>query len=127
MSEIALHQAALLRADRNVPAVQTRYACCTARAPQFNVARLGCKKLTRFFPVQALLGIDEASDEGQDDLESSVRREQACRALQAEAIELTDRLEVVHDASVRNLEALLCQLQGLICTYITMSDRVMDE
>lgn len=64
---------------------------------------------------QALLGISRSAsvDPGAVGL-SGIRREQACRALQAEALHLYEQLEVGHDLSTKCFEASLAVMQMLI-------------
>lgn len=80
-----------------------------------------CAMGARASPHSALLGITVASP-GEDQYAdfavstaAGVRREQACRSIHAQSLDLVHDLEISYDTSIVNLEALIVVMQMLIC------------
>ncbi|ORY79756.1 hypothetical protein BCR35DRAFT_304581 [Leucosporidium creatinivorum] len=78
-----------------------------------------CAMGARSTPHSALLGISSAASADPRSVGlSGIRRNQACRALEAEAIELYEKLEVGHDLSVKSFEASIAMMQMFIHTEL---------
>ncbi|SCZ90713.1 BZ3500_MvSof-1268-A1-R1_Chr1-3g02176 [Microbotryum saponariae] len=74
-----------------------------------------CALGVRATPHSGLLGIPEVDpSDSRAMIVSGVRREQTYKALHAEAMDLSDRLEIAHDPSQPALEALMVQMQALM-------------
>ncbi|KAM0792606.1 hypothetical protein ACM66B_005267 [Microbotryomycetes sp. NB124-2] len=76
-----------------------------------------CAIGARSTPHSALLGILDASEANADTTalaSSGIRREQACRALNAEAIDLYEKLSIADDTSRKSLEATMTLMQSCI-------------
>lgn len=73
----------------------------------------------RASPHSALLGIPLSPPEEVPRTDrivaAGVRRQQACQALQARALDLCHELGVDSEVSIENLEALLVRTQMMIC------------
>ncbi|GAA5868608.1 hypothetical protein JCM1840_005505 [Sporobolomyces johnsonii] len=120
--------------------VQSFFNCCCAYLPSFhawhtrrpsllrNVDNLDpasrvavaafCAMGARASPHSALLGIPVPSphigDEFSHASTAGIRREQACRALHTQALDLAHLLGIVHDSTRDNLEVLMVMVQLLI-------------
>lgn len=73
----------------------------------------------RLTATQALLGIpaNDPSDVSSIHaiIAAGTRREQACRALLDQAMDMFNQFGLAHDATVSNLEAALVLMQAFIC------------